>query len=359
MNRRDFSNLILTNATGAGLYSQLSAFAEPQQPAGAITNIAGIRVGHFTDKRRPTGCTVLIFDKGAVAGIDIRGSASGTRGTDGLNPLHLTRQIHAIVLSGGSQFGLNTVAGVERYLEEHGIGFHMGGNTIPLVAGAILFDLEIGNGKIRPDAAAGYRACLAAKGGAVAEGNVGAGAGASVGKLFGMKFAMKAGLGTASVQVGGTEVWVGAIVAVNAVGDIYDPATAKIIAGARDLQNRGFRNTIRQIRRGYGLELPAESSTNSTIGVVATNATFDKVQVTKIAQMAQDGLARAINPVHTLWDGDTVFAAATGASKVKVSHSAIGAIAAEVLAVAIVRAVKQAESLPGLPGWRDFQPALR
>jgi L-aminopeptidase/D-esterase-like protein len=356
MNRRDFSNVMLTTAVNAGLPVQVSASGEPQPRSGAITDIPGIRVGHFTDKSRPTGCTVLIFEKGAVAGIDIRGSASGTRGTDGLNPLHLTQQTHAIVLSGGSQFGLDTVTGVERYLEERGIGFHMAGNVIPLVAGAILFDLELGNSKVRPDAAAGYQACLDAKDGAVAEGNVGAGAGASVGKLFGMKFAMKSGLGTASVQVGNTGIWVGAIVAVNAVGDVYDPAAAKIVAGARDAQNKGFRNTIRQLRAGYGVELPAESSTNTTIGVVATNAILDKVQVTKIAQMAQDGMARAINPVHTLWDGDTLFAVATGAGKIKVSHSAIGAIAAEVLAAAIVRAVKQADSLPGLPSWRDFQP---
>lgn len=345
-----------TSAAAAGLPMDVAASTAPEQSAGSITDVAGIRVGHFTDKRRPTGCTVLIFDERAVAGVDIRGSAADTRGTDVLSPLHLTKKIDAIVLSGGSRFGLDAVSGVERYLEERGKGFHMAGSTIPLVAGAVLFDLELGDGKIRPDAAAGYQACLAAKVGPVEEGNLGAGAGATVGKLFGMEFAMKTGLGSASAQIGSTGIWVGALAAVNAVGDIYDPATAKIIAGARHAENREFRNTIQQIRSGYGVELPAESETNTTIGIVATNATLDKTQVTKIAQMAHDGMARTINPVHTLWDGDTVFAAATGTSKVRVNHSAIGSIAAEVLATAIVRAAKQAHGLPNLPSYRDFRP---
>jgi L-aminopeptidase/D-esterase-like protein len=355
MKRRDFSGLVLAGTAAASLPGNVAGTNKQEEPAGAITDIAGIRVGHFTDRRRPTGCTVLLFENGAVVGFDVRGSAAGTRGTDGLSPFHLARRTDAIVLSGGSQFGLDTVTGVERYLEEHGTGFRFGDKVIPLVAGAILFDLEIGDGKIRPNAEAGYQACVAATSGSVAEGNAGAGAGASVGKLFGMKFAMKSGIGAASLQIGNTGIRVGAIVAVNAVGDVYDPTTAKIIAGARQADDKGFRNTIQQIRSGYGVEQPDDLSTNTTIGVVATNATLDKVQVTKIAQMAHDGMARTINPVHTLWDGDTVFAAATCASKTQVSHSAIGAIAAEVLATAIIRATKEAESLPGLPSYRDFR----
>jgi L-aminopeptidase/D-esterase-like protein len=334
----------------------LTPGARAETSAGGITDVPGIRVGHYTDKRRPTGCTVLLFDDGAVAGVDVRGSAAGTRGTDSLNPLHVTSETQALVLSGGSGFGLDTITGVTRYLEEHGRGFRMGGSVIPQVAGAILFDLTVGDGRIRPDAEAGYRASLAATSGPVAEGNIGAGAGATVGKLFGAKSAMKTGLGTASAQIGNTGVIVGAIVAVNAVGDVYDPATAKIIAGARDPEGHGFLHTIRKIESGAGWELPPQSRMNTTIGIVATNAALDRIQVTKIAQMAQDGMARAINPVHTLWDGDTLFAAATHTTKVAVNHSAIGAVAAEVLARAIVRAATQAASLPGLPSHRDFHP---
>jgi L-aminopeptidase/D-esterase-like protein len=226
---------------------------------------------------------------------------------------------------------------------------------VPLVAGAILFDLEIGDQRVRPGAEAGYQASIAANTGPVAEGNVGAGAGASVGKLFGMDAAMKTGLGTASLHVGNTDIVVGAIVAVNALGDVYDPATDRIIAGARNLKRGGFLNTMEKIKQGYGLELPAQSHTNTTIGILATNAKLDRVQVTKIAQMAHDGMARTINPVHTLWDGDTLFAVATGKSDVRVNHSALGAVAAEVLATAIVRAATQATGIAGLPSYRDLK----
>lgn len=366
MNRREFATRMLAGTAGAGLISsglfsnrmaaaQEASNAHAVEGAGGITDVKGIRVGHFTDARRPTGCTVLLLDPGTIVGYDVRGGAAGTRGTESLNLIHPAEDLQALFLSGGSGFGLDVGTGVTRYLEEQGRGVHLAGAVIPLVAGAIIFDLEIGDQHIRPNAEAGYQAAIAAITGPVAEGNVGAGAGASVGKLFGMDAAMKTGLGTASLRVGSTDIVVGAIVAVNAVGDVYDPATAKIIAGARDLKQGGYLNTIEKIKHGYGLELPAQSSTNTTIGILATNAKLDRVQVTKIAQMAHDGMARTINPVHTLWDGDTLFAAATGKSDTRVNHSALGAIAAEVLATAIVRAVTQATSILGLPSYNDLK----
>jgi len=218
----------------------------------------------------------------------------------------MVQQVHAILLAGGSAFGLDAASGVVRYLEERGIGFRFGGTTVPIVPAAILFDLGIGDSKIRPTAESGYKACQAAGTAKVVEGNVGAGAGASVGKMFGFKSAMKSGIGTASVHVGKTGIVVGAIVAVNAVGDVLNPETGKIIAGARKPDGSGFIDSMARMREGYSVEAPG---TNSTIGVIATNATLDKTQMTKVAQMAHDGLARTIYPVHTLNDGDTIFAA--------------------------------------------------
>jgi L-aminopeptidase/D-esterase-like protein len=365
LNRREFASLLATGAAGAGLAStgilsqdavaaQTGPVVLPNQSAGSITDVQGIRVGHYTHKLRPTGCTVLILDPGSVAGVDVRGGAAGTRGTESLTLIHPAGETQALFLSGGSGFGLEVGAGVDRYLEAQGRGVHLQGAVVPQVAGAIIFDLEIGDNKIRPDAEAGYQAATSATTGPVPEGNVGAGAGATVGKLFGNEAAMKTGLGTASRRVGNTDIYVGAIVAVNAVGDVYDPETAKIVSGARDLKNGGFLNTIQKIKEGYGLELPAESHTNTTIGVIATNAKLDRVQITKVAQMAHDGMARAINPVHTLWDGDTLFAVATGKSTVHVNHSALGAIAAEVLSTAIVRAATQTTGIPGFPSYRDL-----
>ena len=319
---------------------------------GGITDVQGIKVGHFTETRRPTGCTVLIFEKGATAGVDVRGAAPGTRETDLLNPVNTVQQVHAILLSGGSAFGLDAATGVMRYLEEHGIGLRVGPNLVPIVPAAILFDLGVGDSKIRPNAESGYKACQAAKTGQVEEGNVGAGTGATVGKMFGQKQAMKSGLGTASIHVGNTGIIVGAIVAVNAVGDVADPSTGKIIAGARTPNGSGFLDSMRQIREGRLVQVPAGAHT--TIGVVATNAAFDKAQTTKIAQMAHDGLARCINPVHTPNDGDTVFAVATGAIPAHADHGAIGAIAAEAMSQAIVRAIMNARGIPGLPSHQDI-----
>ncbi len=222
----------------------------------AITDVGGIRVGHFTDSRRPTGCTVLIFDSGAVAGVDVRGSAPGTRETDLLNPINSVQQVNAILLSGGSAFGLDAASGVMRFLDEHGMGFHAGPFVVPIVPAAILFDLSVGDPKIRPDAHSGYQACTAASNAQVPEGNVGAGAGATVGKFFGIQSAMKSGLGTASIRVGETGLMVGAIVAVNAMGDVIDRETGKIIAGARTPDGKGFRNTMAEIMKGALIRTP-------------------------------------------------------------------------------------------------------
>jgi len=313
---------------------------------------AEFKVGHFTDPRRPTGCTAILFENGAVAGVDVRGAAPGTRETDLLNPVNTVQQIHAIMLSGGSAFGLDTATGAMRFLEEKGVGFKLGSQTIPIVPAAILYDLNIGDGRIRPDAAAGYAACKAATAGPIAEGSVGAGAGATIGKLFGPKSMMKGGLGTASTAIGDTGITVRAIVAVNAVGDVIDPATGRIIAGARKPDGSGFLDTMAQLRQGR--TGPSPSGRATTVGVVITNAAFEKVQMTKIAQMAHDGLARTINPVHTPMDGDTLFAASTGSMKSTLDHGVVGAVAAEVTAQAVIRAIKEATSVLGIPAWRDI-----
>jgi L-aminopeptidase/D-esterase-like protein len=323
-------------------------------PTTGLTSIPGVEVGHFTDPRRPTGCTAILFRKGAVAGVDVRGAAPGTRDTDLLNPVNTVQEIHAIMLSGGSAYGLETATGAMRYLEEHGIGYNMGKQIVPIVPAAILYDLSVGNGHIRPDAAAGYAACKAASSAAVAEGSIGAGAGATIGKFFGPRSMMKSGIGTAGVAIGSTGIIVGAIVAVNAIGDIVDPATGRIIAGARKPDGSGFIDTMARLREGKGGG-EIEAGRNTTIGVVATNAILDKAQMTKIAQMAHDGLARAINPVHTTMDGDTIFAASTGAAKPPMNHGVIGAIAAEVVAQAVLRAVKLATGIPGIPAYRDLK----
>ena len=317
----------------------------------SITDVAGIKVGHFTDSRRPTGCTVILTEEGAVAGVDVRGAAPGTRETDLLNPINSVQQVHAIMLSGGSAFGLDTATGAMRYLEERGIGFNVGVARVPIVPAAILFDLGVGDAKIRPDAEAGYKACKAAATSAPAEGNVGAGAGATVGKLFGMSRAMKSGIGSSAIKVDG--ITVGAIVAVNAVGDVFDPATGKVIAGARTKDGKSLMNTMAAILRGESLP-PLFGGTATTIGVVATDVVLTKAQASKVAEMAHDGLARTINPVHTAYDGDTIFALATGKSSKQANVTLIGALAAESIALAVVRAVRNARGITGLPSSTDL-----
>jgi L-aminopeptidase/D-esterase-like protein len=325
----------------------------------SITDIHGIEVGHATDLDALTGCTVILCRKGATGGVDVRGGAPGTRETDLLNPLNLVEKVHAILLAGGSAFGLDAAGGVMRFLEEQGFGFDTGAAKVPIVPAAILFDLALGSAKIRPDAEMGYRAAASATADACPEGNVGAGTGASVGKIFGMKSAMKSGLGTSSVDAGGG-VMVGALVAVNAFGDVFDPQTNAIIAGARSTQlgplHLGapgyFANTLETMRTFAGRTvLGFATKSNTVIGVVATNAQLSKAEANKVAQMAHDGLARVIRPAHTMLDGDTIFALSTGNKNADVTT--VGAFAAEAMAQAIIRAVQNAEPAGGLPGLKS------
>ncbi len=324
---------------------------------GCITDVAGIEVGHFTDTRRPTGCTVVIAREGAVAGVDVRGAAPGTRETDLLEPSNLVQQVHAIMLSGGSAFGLDSATGAVRWLEEQGIGLDVGVGRIPLVPAAVLFDLTVGDMRIRPDAAAGYAACAAASRNAVAQGNVGAGAGAVVGKLFGLGNAMKGGIGSASVRVG--KVTVGALIACNAVGDVVSPDTGLPLAGARTDDGMHLRDSRRTLLSGEAAQ-SIIAGANTTIGVIATDAVITKVQARRLAVVSHDGLARAINPVHTMSDGDTLFALGTGASGESPGMLLLATMAAEAVALATVCAVRAARSirlpdgarLPGLADWK-------
>ena len=313
--------------------------------AGAITDVSGIEVGHFTDPRRPTGCTVILAREGAVGGVDVRGAAPGSRETDLLAPGNLVQHVHAVLLAGGSAWGLAAADGAVRWMEEQGIGLDVRYGTLPIVPAAVLFDLPLGDSRIRPDAAAGHAACAAASTTAPAEGNVGAGSGALVGKLFGVHRAMKGGIGTASVTVNG--VTVGALVACNALGDVVDPATAQVVAGARTEDGSALLDTRRALLRG-DLPRPLLAGTNTTLGVVATDAVLTKVQANRLASVAHDGLARAINPVHTMSDGDTIFALATGRVPLEgdaPGMTVLGALAAEVVAIATVRAVRAAHGV--------------
>jgi L-aminopeptidase/D-esterase-like protein len=325
-----------------------------------ITDVRGIKVGHAHNIRAITGCTVILCAGGAVGGVDQRGGAPGTRETDALHPMHLVNVVHAIVLAGGSAFGLDAASGVVKFLEEKRIGFDVGVARVPIVPSAILFDLGLGQSNVRPDAKMGYRACLNAKRGKISEGNVGAGTGATVGKILGIKHAMKSGIGSASISIR-NGVIVGAIVAVNPFGDVIDPETNQIIAGARSsLSGRSrkpispyFVDTMSILKRSRGFG--PRSRSNTVIGVVATNAKFNKEQINKVAQMAQDGIARTIRPAHTMVDGDTLFALATGEKKADVN--VVGAFAAEVVALAILNGVRAARSIAGLPAWID-RPAF-
>lgn len=319
---------------------------------GSLTDVVGVRVGHFTDPRRPTGCTVVLAEGGAVCGVDVRGGAPGTRETDVLDPVNTVGVVHAIVLSGGSAFGLETAAGVVRYLEEKGTGLAVGVVRVPIVPAAVLFDLGVGDPKIRPDAKAGYEAARVASFEPVPEGCVGAGAGATVGKLLGPGRAMKCGIGSASIRWGNGLV-VGALVAVNALGDVVDPTTGKTVAGARTADGRALRGAVDALRAGERGEAPLGGE-STTLGVVATNARLTKAEATKVAQMAQDGLARAIRPVHTPWDGDTVFALATGEVDVGEPALIAGILAAEAVAEAVVRAARAAVGTAGLPAASDL-----
>jgi L-aminopeptidase/D-esterase-like protein len=305
--------------------------------ANTITDVRGIEVGHAQDEEALTGCTVILCREGAVAGVDVRGGAPGTRETNLLDPVNLIEKVHAVVLAGGSAFGLDAAGGVMRYLEEQKIGLDTGTAKVPIVPSAILYDLSVGRADVRPDSAMGYRAAVTASFAAPAEGNVGAGMGASVGKMRGMKYAMKSGVGTWSMEINGTII--GALVAVNAIGDVVDPKSGETVAGLRS------GNTMAWMKKN---QPRAAVTSNTVIGVVATNAKLTKAQATKVAQMAQDGLARVIRPAHTMFDGDTIFALCTGEKTADVSM--VGAFAAEVMAEAILRTVKMAAPAGGLPG---------
>ncbi len=316
----------------------------------AITDVPGIEVGQVTDERALTGCTVVLCRQGATVGVSVRGGGPGTRETDLCRPAHpLVSQAHAVLLAGGSAYGLAAADGVMRYLEEQGLGYDTGAARVPIVPAAILWDLGVGESQARPDAAMGYAACRAAAAGPVAEGNAGAGTGAAVGWLLGRERCTKGGLGTASVAIGRRLV-VGAIVAVNCLGDVVDPQTGRIVAGTRRPLDRGFADTLSLMRSGQGRA--ALAMTHTVIGVVATNAALDVPRVNFVAEMAQDGVARAVRPAHTLLDGDTLFALSTG--QVRADPNLVGAFAAEVVAEAILRAVRAARGVAGLPAAGDL-----
>lgn len=321
----------------------------------SITDIPGIQVGHAHNSEALTGCTVILCENGAIGGVDQRGGAPGTRETDPLHPMHLVEKVHAILLSGGSAFGLDAATGVVRFLEERGVGFDVGVARVPIVPAAILFDLGIGRSDIRPDASMGYQACLNASSDPPIQGNVGAGTGATVGKILGIENAMKAGIGTASIEVARGLI-VGAIVAVNSWGDVINPQNGKIIAGARNLkknifnhsQDLPFVDTLTVMRamsplmkRGF------REKENTVIGVVGTNARLNKEEINKVAQMAHDGIARTIRPAHTMFDGDTIFALGTG--ELDANVNTVGSFAAEVFAEAVLQAVYSAKPVAGLP----------
>ena len=313
-----------------------------------LTDIAGIRVGHVSDYEALTGCTAILCEQGAVGGVDIRGSASGTEETPVLDPGHLAGSVHAILLAGGSAFGLEAASGVRRYLARRGVGFAFGGEHIPIVAAAILFDLGIGKSNVHPNLAMGEAAAAAATADPVAEGAGGAGTGATVGKILGMKHAMKSGLGSATVELD-RGVLVASLVAVNAWGDVRDPATGKIVAGARRApESREFLDTADHMKRHSAPAGGAVAPKNTTLAVVATNARLTKLQARKLAEFGSLGMARAISPVNTMVDGDIVFALSTGALEADINS--LGVAAAEAVAEAIIRAVQSARGMGGLPG---------
>jgi L-aminopeptidase/D-esterase-like protein len=352
--RRTFAALAVLAVATATLLAQRQG--APQPANSGITAVSGIKVGHYTMPGRPTGCTVVVVDgEGAVGGRSQRGGAPGTRETDLLDPSNMVDKVNAVVLSGGSAYGLDSATGVMKYLEEHKSGWSVGTGVVPIVPAAILFDLGFGgDSKIRPDADCGYRAASSATSGSVPEGNVGAGSGATVGKMSGARAAMKGGVGTASITLP-SGLTVGAIVAVNAAGDIIDPETNRVVAGARSADGKSLVD-IRKLLRSGALD---RSSTprpgeNTTIAVVATNARLSKAEITRVAIMADDGFARAIAPSHTVGDGDTVFTLATGRWTGTANLTIVGALAADVVTEAIIRAVSKAESLGGLPAARDL-----
>ena len=320
-----------------------------------LTAVPGIKVGHHTLAERPTGCTVILAEAGVTAGVDVRGSAPATRETDLLNPVNLVQIAHAIVLSGGSAFGLDSASGVMRYLEERRIGFEFGPAHVPIVPAAAIFDLSLGDGRIRPGAECGYQAARTATDASVTEGSVGAGAGATVGKTAGMARSMKGGVGSAAITLPNGLI-VAALVVVNAAGDVIDAATGQVVAGVRTADGKSFADA-RKILRAGGTGTPVSAGRqNTTLGVIATNARLTKTEATRVSQMAHDGYARALAPSHTSGDGDVIFTLATGTNGAGGSDvGQVGALAADVMADAIVRAARQATGVPGIPAVRDLK----
>lgn len=315
----------------------------------SLTDIKGIKVGHQQDFAAATGCTVIICEQGATGGVDVRGGAPGTRETDLLDPANLIDKIHSVLLTGGSAFGLDAAAGVMKYLEERKIGFNVGVTNVPIVVSAVLFDLAIGDSAIRPDKMMGYQACINATNKPILEGTIGAGTGATIGKILGASSAMKGGLGSYCLKIG--DLKVGALVAVNCLGDVIDPETGKILAGALDPKDHSFLDTEEIMIQNYNNKKPPFNQ-NTTIGAVVTNASLNKAQVNKIASMAHNGYARAMRPAHTMADGDTIFSMATG--KIEADVNVVGLLASRVMEKAIFRAIKKASSLSGVKAYKDL-----
>lgn len=317
-----------------------------------ITRVQGFLVGHANDFKDVTGCTVILCPPGTVGSADIRGSAAGTRQMDALVGLHVVDEVHGVCIAGGSAFGLDAAGGAMEFLEERGRGFDVGITRVPIVPTAVIYDLAVGNCRRRPDKAMGYAACQAAKGQPQGDGSVGAGVGATVGKLLGVQQATKGGLGT-SFLTGPHGLQVGALAVVNAFGDVVDPGTGTILAGARrDRDSYEFVNTASMLREGFVRRKFGEF--NTTIGVVATNAIFTREQAQKVAQMSHNALARCISPVHTLFDGDVVFALAH--PRVSADLHVVGVLAEAALEQAILAAVKSAHGLGVLPSYQDVHP---
>jgi len=314
-----------------------------------LTDIAGIKVGNAQDLKAATGCTVIICENGATAGVDVRGGAPGTRETDLLNPVNLVQQIHAVMLSGGSAFGLDAASGAMQYLEENGVGFDVQVTKVPIVCSAVLFDLTCGDYKIRPDKKMGYEACENATDSECPEGCIGAGTGATIGKVLGADHSMKSGLGTYCVQVG--DLMVGAIVAVNCFGDIYDTDKGKLIAGVLDKDKQGLGCTEDIMANQYSYKNNLFSG-NTTIGVIVTNANLNKCETNKLASMTHNGYGRAMRPAHSMFDGDTIFTMATG--DVEADLNVVGFLAARVMEKAIVSAVKSASPMCGFLTYNDL-----
>lgn len=321
----------------------------------SFSSIHGIKVGHSENAEAATGCTVILSEDGAVAGVDVRGGAPGTRETDLLNPINLVDQVHGILLAGGSAYGLDAASGVMKYLEEKQIGFDVTVAKIPIVPAAVLFDLAIGDASVRPDLNMGYDACLNATTTPCLEGAVGAGTGATIGKILGNKFSMKGGLGTFALQIG--DLQVGAIVAVNCLGDVIDPKTNEIIAGCYNRETKSFLSTENIMIEHYEQANRTNLfNGNTTIGVIATNAKLVKAQANKIASMAQNGFARTMRPAHTMVDGDTIFAIGTG--ETSADTNVIGLLAARCMEQAVINAIQKTTDTHGLPSYQSIQKPL-